>query len=103
MVTVPLYLSEIAPKRFRTTFGVLHQIWIGVGMITAQSLSIPFAGEWNWRWSLFVGMAIAAVLLVASTAMREYEEGGKDEDRPAEVESGGDEQTPLINRGKPAV
>jgi MFS family permease len=94
MVTVPLYLSEIAPQKYKTKFGVLHQIWIGLGMITAQSLSIPFSRAWTWRFTLLVGASIALVLLCLSFGMKEVDPDKSSQDE----EGGGDEETPLINK-----
>jgi MFS family permease len=94
MVTVPLYLSDIAPAKYRTKFGVLHQIWIGLGMISAQSLSIPFSKPWIWRYSLLVGVGLAGILLLGSFAMGETNSAVKARDEGAEEE--GHEETPLI-------
>lgn len=69
LVTVPLHLSEIAPKRFSRIFGTLHQMSIGLGMIVSQSLSIPFARPFAWRYVLLIGEAIAVLLLVAGTVL----------------------------------
>lgn len=64
LVTVPLHLSEIAPKRFNRLFGTLHQISIGLGMMVAQSLSLILAKSFEWRYILLIGEGIALSLLV---------------------------------------
>lgn len=66
LVTVPLHLSEIAPKRFSRIFGTLHQISIGLGMIVAQCLSIPFDKPFQWRYVQLVGASTAIALVVFS-------------------------------------
>jgi MFS family permease len=65
LVTVPLHLADIAPKRYSRLFGTLHQMSIGLGMIVAQSLSIPFARLSAWRYVLLVGEALAISLLIS--------------------------------------
>ena len=66
LVTVPLHLSEIAPKRFSRVFGTLHQISIGLGMIVAQCLSIPFDKPFQWRYVQLIGAATAIALVIFS-------------------------------------
>lgn len=70
LVSVPLHLSEIAPKRYSRLFGTLHQMSIGLGMIVAQSLSIPFAQPFRWRYVLLIGELLAILLLLSSTVVR---------------------------------
>ena len=43
---------------------------IGLGMIVAQSLSIPFAQPFRWRYVLLVGEILALLLLISSTVVR---------------------------------
>ena len=93
LVTIPLLLNEISSKRYKASFGILHQVSIGIGMIVAQSLSIPFAQPWMWRWVLVIGFAIAAVLFVGSGAVTLA--------FPTKVErhsEGDEEERPLVDR-----
>jgi len=84
LVTVPLHLSEIAPKRFSRIFGTLHQISIGLGMIVAQCLSIPFDKPFQWRYVQLVGAGTAIVLVIfsffTSRAKQKTEDGGSTEE-----------------------
>lgn len=70
LVSVPLHLADIAPKRYSRLFGTLHQMSIGLGMIVAQSLSIPFAHPFRWRYVLLIGEGLAVLLLLSSTVVR---------------------------------
>jgi len=95
LVTIPLLLNEISSKRYKSSFGILHQVSIGVGMIVAQSLSIPFAKPWAWRWVLVIGFGIAAVLFIGSGAVTlafpHKVEGHNEGDEE-------DEERPLVDR-----
>jgi hypothetical protein len=96
MVTVPLLLSEISSKRYNRSFGTLHQISIGIGMITAQSLSIPFAKPFTWRYVLAVGFSIPAVLFALSGIVSAEPQAASQEGQEEEQE--GDEETPLVRK-----
>ena len=98
MVTVPLLLSQISSKRYKRSFGTLHQIAIGIGMIVAQSLSIPFAKPFAWRYVLAVGFTIPALLLALSgtIALTSTAQAGAS----TGSEEAGDEETPLVNTQK---
>lgn len=95
LVTIPLLLNEISSKRYKSSFGILHQVSIGIGMIVAQSLSVPFGQPWTWRWVLAIGFGIAAILFIGSGAVtlafpnkvERHSEGDEE-----------DEQRPLIDR-----
>lgn len=98
MVTVPLLLSQISSKRYKRSFGTLHQIAIGIGMIVAQSLSIPFAKPFAWRYVLAVGFTIPALLLALSgtIVLTSATQAGAS----TESDEAGDEETPLVNTQK---
>jgi MFS family permease len=85
LVTVPLHLSEIAPERLSRLFGTLHQISIGIGMIIAQCLSIPFEKPFQWRYVQLVGAGIAVALMISSSLMgradRKGDRGNTEETR----------------------
>lgn len=99
MVTVPLLLSEISSKRYKHSFGTLHQMAIGIGMIVAQSLSIPFAKPFNWRYVLAVGFTIPAVLFALSGTNK----ASSDQSKSSQGEEGGtgDEESPLVPERTP--
>lgn len=88
-VTVPLYLAEIAPPSIKQSLGVLNQLFIVFGLFTAQSLSLPFAKPWEWRWVMAVAVGIAALQLVGSLFVSE----------PKEEESAESEETALLGDG----
>ncbi|ORY27082.1 putative vacuolar membrane protein [Naematelia encephala] len=94
MVSVPLYLAEIATEERRTIFGTLHQIAIGLGMIIGQSLSIPFGQPWKWRAVLLVGLGIALIVFLAGLLVPKPQQT---EDKSTEDEDA-DEETPLVSR-----
>ncbi|WVR06010.1 hypothetical protein IAU60_003038 [Kwoniella sp. DSM 27419] len=73
-VTVPLFLSEVAPPALKRSLGIMNQIFIVIGMLISQSLSFPFAKAMTWRWVLSVSVGIAVVQLAASVLVREPEE-----------------------------
>ena len=83
LVSVPLHLADIAPKRYSRLFGTLHQMSIGLGMIVAQSLSIPFAQPFRWRYVLLIGEILAVLLLLSSTVIKDSRKGtrGSEEER----------------------
>lgn len=65
-------------------------------MICAQSLSIPFAKPWEWRWVLAIGFAIAAILFLTSGLVTLVFKG-KDRSE-SRVEGDDDERRPLVRR-----
>lgn len=89
LVSVPLHLAETAPKRYSRLFGTLHQMSIGLGMIVAQSLSIPFAHPFQWRYVLLIGEILALSLLLSSTVYRNEE-----------VDRGTGEEQRLLDNGR---
>ncbi|KAH0985603.1 hypothetical protein GBA52_012780 [Prunus armeniaca] len=53
--SVPLYLSEMAPYRFRGALNIGFQLSITIGILVANVLNYFFAkihGGWGWRLSL---------------------------------------------------
>ncbi|KAM3342055.1 hypothetical protein P3S68_027021 [Capsicum galapagoense] len=53
--SVPIYLSEIAPYKYRGTFNVLFQLAITLGILTANIVNFltnKIPGGWGWRVSL---------------------------------------------------
>lgn len=53
---------------------------IGLGMILSQSLSIPFAKRFQWRYVLLVGEAFALLLLLSSIALGQARPGSRGQD-----------------------
>ena len=63
--SVPLYLSEMAPSKFRGALNILFQLSITVGILAANLLNYLFAriaGGWGWHLSL--GCAIVPALII---------------------------------------
>ncbi|PHT63210.1 Sugar transport protein 1, partial [Capsicum annuum] len=53
--SVPIYLSEIAPYKYRGTFNVLFQLAITLGILTVNIVNFltnKIPGGWGWRVSL---------------------------------------------------
>ncbi|KAK4439251.1 Sugar carrier protein C [Sesamum alatum] len=64
--SVPLYLSEIAPYKYRGAFNIGFQLSITIGILVANVLNYCFAkmkGGWGWRLSL--GGAVVPALIIA--------------------------------------
>jgi SP family galactose:H+ symporter-like MFS transporter len=60
--TTPLYISEIAPPRYRGALVSLNQLAITIGILCAYGVNVYFAGTGQWRWMLGVGVIPAAIL-----------------------------------------
>ncbi|KZV16027.1 sugar carrier protein C [Dorcoceras hygrometricum] len=63
--SVPLYLSEMAPYKFRGALNIGFQLSITIGILAANVLNYGFAkikGGWGWRLSL--GGAVVPALII---------------------------------------
>lgn len=63
-VTVPIYLSEIAPASARGALSGLNQLFISTGILVAYLVDLAFASTGAWRWMFGLAAVPAAVLLV---------------------------------------
>ena len=97
LVTVPPFLSHIAPEKYRTVFGTLHQSSIGIGMLFAQSLSLVLARPKWWRLELVVAAAIGSGLLGIGLLVK-----GDEEDK-VEIRESNEETALLDQRGRSAL
>ena len=90
LVTVPLHLRELAPKDYAKLYGTLHQVSIGLGILTAQAFSLLFARPLLWRLQMVVATGVAVGLLLLGSLLRvrktHHDHIGEDED----------EETPLL-------
>ncbi|XP_060975018.1 sugar carrier protein C-like [Cannabis sativa] len=67
--SVPIYVSEMAPYKYRGALNMLFQLTITIGILVANLLNYFFAkieGGWGWRLSLG-GAAVPALLIIAGS------------------------------------
>ncbi|KAL6198068.1 hypothetical protein ACLB2K_027860 [Fragaria x ananassa] len=67
--SVPLYLSEMAPSKFRGALNIGFQLSITIGILAANLLNYFFAkikGGWGWRLSLGGAIVPALIITVGS-------------------------------------
>lgn len=85
--SVPLYLSEMAPYKYRGALNIGFQLSITIGILVANVLNYFFAkipGGWGWRLSLGGAMVPALIITVGSLVLPEtpnsmIERGREDE------------------------
>lgn len=66
---MPLYLSEMAPYKYRGALNIGFQLSITIGILVANVLNYFFAkikGGWGWRLSLGGAMVPALIITVGS-------------------------------------
>ncbi|MFN8473490.1 MAG: sugar porter family MFS transporter [Anaerolineae bacterium] len=59
---VPMYISEMAPARYRGQMTSLNQLAIVVGILLAYLIDYVFSKGSDWRWMFAVGLIPAAAL-----------------------------------------
>ncbi|MCI14520.1 sugar transport protein 5-like, partial [Trifolium medium] len=85
----PLYLSEIAPPKWRGAFNSGFQLFIGIGVVAAVCINyITAKHTWGWRLSLGLAVVPAAVMtigafLITDTPNSLVEHGNIDQARKA--------------------
>ncbi|KAK7353073.1 hypothetical protein VNO80_18509 [Phaseolus coccineus] len=63
----PLYLSEIAPPKWRGAFNTGFQFFLGVGALVAGCINFVTAKHtWGWRVSLGIAVVPAAVMTIGA-------------------------------------
>ncbi|KAJ8761503.1 hypothetical protein K2173_001637 [Erythroxylum novogranatense] len=62
--SVPLYLSEMAPYRYRGALNIGFQLSITVGILVANVLNYFFAKIKGWGWRLSLGGAMVPALII---------------------------------------
>lgn len=86
---MPLYLSEMAPYKYRGALNIGFQLSITVGILIANVLNFFFAkikGGWGWRLSLGGAVVPALIITVGSLVLPDtpnsmIERGRRDEAR----------------------
>ncbi|KAL6990942.1 hypothetical protein U1Q18_009063 [Sarracenia purpurea var. burkii] len=72
--SVPLYLSEMAPYKFRGSLNIGFQLSITIGILVANVLNYFFSkikGGWGWRLSLGGAVVPALIITVGSLILPE--------------------------------
>ncbi|XP_074269979.1 sugar transport protein 1-like [Silene latifolia] len=67
--SVPLYLSEMAPYRYRGALNIGFQLSITVGILIANVLNYFFANIHNWGWRLSLGGAMVPAIIITIGAI----------------------------------
>lgn len=64
----PIYLSEMAPPKWRGAFGTSFQFFIGIGVVVANCLNYGTA-KISWGWRLSLGLAIVPSVIMTVGAL----------------------------------
>lgn len=63
----PVYLSEMAPPKWRGAFNTGFQFFIGIGVVTANCLNYGNARlSWGWRLSLGLAIVPASIMTLGT-------------------------------------
>lgn len=62
--TAPLYISEIAPPKYRGALVSLNQLAIAIGIFISYVVDYFLSFESLWRWMLGLGVVPAVILLI---------------------------------------
>ncbi len=63
-VTVPIYLSEIAPARVRGGLSGLNQLMISSGILVAYLVNLGLSGPGQWRYAFGLALVPAIALVI---------------------------------------
>uniref|UniRef100_A0A803LL65 Major facilitator superfamily (MFS) profile domain-containing protein n=1 Tax=Chenopodium quinoa TaxID=63459 RepID=A0A803LL65_CHEQI len=67
--SVPLYLSETAPYRYRGSLNIVFQLSITIGILIANVLNYFFAKIHDWGWRLSLGGAMVPAIIISVGAL----------------------------------
>ncbi|XP_011626512.2 sugar transport protein 5 isoform X2 [Amborella trichopoda] len=65
----PVYLSEMAPPKWRGAFNSGFQFFIGIGVVTANLINYGTARIHTWGWRLSLGLAAVPALIMTVAAL----------------------------------
>ncbi|ESR34836.1 hypothetical protein CICLE_v10006610mg [Citrus x clementina] len=74
ILSVPLYLSEMAPPKNRGAFNIGFQVCVAIGVLSANLLNYgtqKIKGGWGWRISLAMAAAPASILTIGALFLPE--------------------------------
>ncbi|CAI4061719.1 putative sugar transporter SKDI_07G1540 [Saccharomyces kudriavzevii IFO 1802] len=63
IVTIPLFIKEVAPNGWEGLLGSMTQICIRLGVLLTQGVALPLTDSYRWRWILFGSVLIAVLNL----------------------------------------
>ncbi|GMH21870.1 hypothetical protein Nepgr_023713 [Nepenthes gracilis] len=64
----PVYLSEVAPPKYRGAFNTGFQFFIGIGVVGANCINYGTARR-SWGWRLSLGLAVVPALIMTLGAL----------------------------------
>ncbi|PON83066.1 Sugar/inositol transporter [Trema orientale] len=64
----PVYLSEVAPPKWRGAFNTGFQFFIGIGVVAANCINYGTASH-SWGWRLSLGLAMAPAVIMTAGAL----------------------------------
>ncbi|KAH9613107.1 hypothetical protein KSS87_023389 [Heliosperma pusillum] len=67
--SVPLYLSEMAPYKYRGALNIGFQLSITIGILVANILNYFFSKIENWGWRLSLGGAMVPAIIISIGAL----------------------------------
>ncbi|XP_028093629.1 sugar carrier protein C-like isoform X1 [Camellia sinensis] len=88
--SVPLYLSEMAPYKYRGALNIGFQLSITIGILVANVLNYFFAkikGGWGWRLSLGGAVVPALIITIGSLVLSETPNSMIERDKTEEAKS----------------
>jgi len=65
----PLYISEVAPARYRGALVSLNQLAITIGILASYAVDVYFSHTGDWRWMFGLGVVPAVLLFFGMLAL----------------------------------